>query len=113
MFVGIVFWRWTELDDTVRTCIDLVIELQRTRYLIEQPTSSFFQRHPALDFSTYQDLPTKHFTVSHNNKQYIMGLFWSKGIGGRHFGTSIHVDKNGVRRGPWRFSLGKFSCFRA
>ncbi|RSL47143.1 hypothetical protein CEP54_013533 [Fusarium duplospermum] len=75
---------------------------------------AFFQRHPALDLSTYQDLPTKHFTVPHNNnKQHTMGLFWSKGIGGRHFGTSIHVDKNGVRRGPWRFSLGKFSCFRA
>ncbi|RSL94558.1 hypothetical protein CEP52_012551 [Fusarium oligoseptatum] len=71
------------------------------------------QQQPATHFSTYQDLPTKHFTVTHNNKQYTMGLFWSKGIGGRHFGTSIHVDKNGVRRGPWRFSLGKFSCFRA
>ncbi|KAI1059526.1 hypothetical protein LB506_008712 [Fusarium annulatum] len=36
----------------------------------------------------------------------------TKGVGGRHFGTSVHVDKHGVRRGPWRFSLGKFSCFR-
>nr|RBQ84912.1 hypothetical protein FVER53263_20961 [Fusarium verticillioides] len=50
----------------------------------------------------------KHNKQANNN----MGLFWSKGVGGRHFGTSVHVDKHGVRRGPWRFSLGKFSCFR-
>ncbi|KFH43929.1 hypothetical protein ACRE_053060 [Hapsidospora chrysogenum ATCC 11550] len=41
-----------------------------------------------------------------------MGLFWGKGIGTRHFGTSVRVDRHGVRRGPWRFSLGKYSCFR-
>lgn len=40
-----------------------------------------------------------------------MPLRWSKGVGGRHFGTSVHVGKNGVKRGPWRFSLGGWSCF--
>ncbi|KAF0638888.1 hypothetical protein FPSE5266_20239 [Fusarium pseudograminearum] len=55
-------------------------------------------------------LPTQINKQTNNTN--IMGLFWSKGVGGRHFGTSVHVDKNGVRRGPWRFSLGKFSCFR-
>jgi hypothetical protein len=35
-----------------------------------------------------------------------------KRIGGRRFGTSVHVNRHGVRRGPWRFSLGKFSCFK-
>lgn len=41
-----------------------------------------------------------------------MGFFWSKGIGGKNFGTSVRVDKHGAHRGPWRFSLGKFSCFK-
>lgn len=40
------------------------------------------------------------------------GVFYSKPIGGRHFGTSVRADKHGVHRGPWRFSLGKFSCFK-
>lgn len=42
-----------------------------------------------------------------------MPFFWSKGIGGRHFGTSVHADRNGVHRGPWRFGFGKFNCFKA
>ncbi|ROV90709.1 hypothetical protein VSDG_08278 [Cytospora chrysosperma] len=41
-----------------------------------------------------------------------MPLFWSKGFGGRHFGTNVTVDRHGVRRGPWRVTLGKFNCFR-
>ena len=25
---------------------------------------------------------------------------------------AVIADKNGVRRAPWRFSLGKLNCFR-
>ncbi|CAF3511794.1 unnamed protein product [Fusarium graminearum] len=64
-----------------------------------------------LIFYTYNTLHPTYANQQTNNTNN-MGLFWSKGVGGRHFGTSVHVDKNGVRRGPWRFSLGKFSCFR-
>ncbi|ROW07237.1 hypothetical protein VMCG_03755 [Cytospora schulzeri] len=41
-----------------------------------------------------------------------MPFFWSKGFGGRHFGTNVTADRHGVRRGPWRLTLGKFNCFR-
>ena len=39
-------------------------------------------------------------------------MFYSKPIGTKHFGTSVRADQHGVRRGPWRFSLGKFTCFK-
>ena len=42
-----------------------------------------------------------------------MPFFYSKNIGGRHFGTNLHISRHGVRRGPWRFSFGKFNCFKA
>ncbi|CCF34259.1 hypothetical protein CH063_06291 [Colletotrichum higginsianum] len=41
-----------------------------------------------------------------------MPFFYSKPIGGRNFGTSVHADRHGVRRGPWRFRIGRFHCFR-
>ncbi|KAL1302039.1 hypothetical protein AAFC00_002486 [Neodothiora populina] len=41
-----------------------------------------------------------------------MGLMWTKGWGGKHAGGGVIVDKNGVRRAPFRFSLGKLNCFR-
>lgn len=41
-----------------------------------------------------------------------MPFFYSKGFGGRHFGTNVTVDRHGARRGPWRFSFGRFNCFR-
>lgn len=42
-----------------------------------------------------------------------MPFFYSKGVGGRHFGTNITAGRNGVHRGPWRFSFGKFNCFKS
>ncbi|KAI0016946.1 hypothetical protein F4780DRAFT_782782 [Xylariomycetidae sp. FL0641] len=42
-----------------------------------------------------------------------MGFFYHKNFGGRHFGTSVHASRHGVHRGPWRFSFGKFNCFKA
>jgi hypothetical protein len=41
-----------------------------------------------------------------------MPFFYSKHFGGRRFGTSVNVDRRGVHRGPWRFSLGGLSCFK-
>lgn len=61
-----------------------------------------------------------------------MGLMWTKHWGGKHAGkhtltqphrthsiTNHHltgggviVDKHGVRRAPFRFSLGRLNCFR-
>jgi len=41
-----------------------------------------------------------------------MPFFYTKGFGGKHVGGGVIVDKNGPRRAPWRFSLGKFNCFR-
>ncbi|KAF4552612.1 Hypothetical protein D9617_9g024010 [Elsinoe fawcettii] len=41
-----------------------------------------------------------------------MGLMWTKHWGGRHGGGGVVVDKHGVRRAPFRISLGRFSCFR-
>ncbi|KAK2053823.1 hypothetical protein LY76DRAFT_649568 [Colletotrichum caudatum] len=35
-----------------------------------------------------------------------MPFFYSKPIGGRNFGTSVHADRHGIRRGPWRFRIG-------
>ncbi|UQC77148.1 uncharacterized protein CLUP02_02615 [Colletotrichum lupini] len=49
--------------------------------------------------------PTKHQTI-------IMPFFYSKPIGGRNFGTSVHADRHGVHRGPWRMRIGRFNCFR-
>ncbi|KAK6834791.1 hypothetical protein PG987_009485 [Apiospora arundinis] len=49
----------------------------------------------------------------HTNPKNNMPFFWSKGVGGRHFGTSVHAGRDGVHRGPWRFSFGKFNCFKA
>lgn len=41
-----------------------------------------------------------------------MGLMWHKRVGGRRFGTSVNANRHGVKRGPWRFSLGGFTCFK-
>lgn len=41
-----------------------------------------------------------------------MPFFYSKHIGGRHFGTSVNADRHGVRRGPWRFSFKGLNCFK-
>ena len=41
-----------------------------------------------------------------------MPFFYSKNWGGKHFGGGVIADKNGVRRAPWRFRIGKFNCFR-
>ncbi|KAF4831294.1 hypothetical protein CGCTS75_v005364 [Colletotrichum tropicale] len=41
-----------------------------------------------------------------------MPFFYSKPIGGKNFGTSVHADRHGIRRGPWRFRIGRFNCFR-
>ncbi|KAI3532737.1 hypothetical protein CABS03_05523 [Colletotrichum abscissum] len=41
-----------------------------------------------------------------------MPFFYSKPIGGRNFGTSVHADRHGVHRGPWRMRIGRFNCFR-
>ena len=41
-----------------------------------------------------------------------MPFFYSKPIGGRRFGTSVRADKRGIHRGPWRFRIGRFNCFR-
>jgi hypothetical protein len=32
--------------------------------------------------------------------------------GGKHAGGGIRVDKHGVHRNPFRFSLGRLNCFR-
>ncbi|KAI8232225.1 hypothetical protein K4K54_012232 [Colletotrichum sp. SAR 10_86] len=40
-----------------------------------------------------------------------MPFFYSKPIGGKNFGTSVHADRHGIRRGPWRFRIGRFNCF--
>lgn len=40
-----------------------------------------------------------------------MGFFYSKYIGGKHFGTNVRVDKHGIRK-TMRFRIGRFSCFR-
>ncbi|KAI1338059.1 hypothetical protein F5Y15DRAFT_141797, partial [Xylariaceae sp. FL0016] len=42
-----------------------------------------------------------------------MPFFYSKHFGNRHVGTSVHASRHGVHKGPWRFSLGKFNCFKA
>jgi len=41
-----------------------------------------------------------------------MPFFYSKSVGGKHLGTGVTVDKHGARRQPWRFSIGRFNCFR-
>lgn len=41
-----------------------------------------------------------------------MPMYWSKYIGGKHFGSSIFVDRHGVRRGPFRFNCCGWSCFK-
>ncbi|KAG7038859.1 carbohydrate-binding module family 35 protein [Colletotrichum scovillei] len=56
------------------------------------------------DFTSIQ-IPTNHQTL-------IMPFFYSKPIGGRNFGTSVHADRHGVHRGPWRMRIGRFNCFR-
>jgi hypothetical protein len=61
-----------------------------------------------------------------------MPFMWTKGFGGKHagkldllldcspsirltlhvLGGGVIVDKHGPRRAPFRFSLGRFNCFR-
>ncbi|EJT71139.1 hypothetical protein GGTG_10399 [Gaeumannomyces tritici R3-111a-1] len=66
--------------------------------------------------SRYQASRTIPVHHQHNNELPLtaseMPFFYSKAFGGRHFGTSVHADRHGVRRGPWRFSLGRFNCFK-
>ncbi len=42
-----------------------------------------------------------------------MPFYYSKGVGGKHFGTNVTASRHGVQRGPWRFSLGRFNCFKS
>ncbi|KAK6000418.1 hypothetical protein QM012_003664 [Aureobasidium pullulans] len=41
-----------------------------------------------------------------------MPFMWTKGWGNKHAGGGVVVDKHGPHRAPFRFSLGKFNCFR-
>ncbi|KAK1597206.1 uncharacterized protein LY79DRAFT_576923 [Colletotrichum navitas] len=62
-------------------------------------------QHPNLVLTLPLANPTNH-------QNETMPFFYSKPIGGRNFGTSVHADRHGVRRGPWRFRIGRFQCFR-
>ncbi|CRK14490.1 hypothetical protein BN1708_011139 [Verticillium longisporum] len=65
------------------------------------------------DRSPFQRPPLR--TVCLNTYQPIllnMPFFYNKSVGGRRFGTSIQADRHGVRRGPWRFRIGRFNCFK-
>ncbi|KAF2197282.1 hypothetical protein GQ43DRAFT_215502 [Delitschia confertaspora ATCC 74209] len=59
---------------------------------------------------------TSNQLLQHKLSPYLnsltMGLMWTKQFGGRRAGGGVVVDKHGVRRAPFRFSLGRFSCFR-
>ncbi|KAI3336538.1 hypothetical protein HD806DRAFT_528139 [Xylariaceae sp. AK1471] len=35
-----------------------------------------------------------------------MPFFYSKGVGGKHFGTNVTASRHGVHRGPWRLVSG-------
>ena len=70
--------------------------------------SSKQSTRPSLYISTRPSL----LHVPHRDRIHIMPFFYSKGFGGRHFGGGVIADRHGVRRAPWRFSLGGFSCFR-
>lgn len=57
-------------------------------------------------------------TLQHHQYQYsttslaTMGLFWSKGVGGRRFGANVTADRHGVRRPTFRMRLCGLNCFR-
>ncbi|WQF75190.1 hypothetical protein CDEST_00204 [Colletotrichum destructivum] len=57
-------------------------------------------------------LTRTHIRIYLQTPNATMPFFYSKPIGGRNFGTSVHADRHGVRRGPWRFRIGRFHCFR-
>ena len=40
-------------------------------------------------------------------------FFWSKAIGGRHFGTDVRIGQDGrLHRGPWRLSCCGLTIFK-
>lgn len=105
---------------------------------IKLPPSFFISLH--IDhFATYhftqplniQELNRTQFLAKSSTliNYWTMGLMWTKHWGGRHAGLyftlqismierwqlsggGVVVDKHGARRAPFRFSLGRFSCFR-
>ncbi|KAF5526837.1 hypothetical protein CGCA056_v001814 [Colletotrichum aenigma] len=59
-----------------------------------------------------QKLGLTYFYQKTHQHTFNMPFFYSKPIGGKNFGTSVHADRHGIRRGPWRFRIGRFNCFR-
>ncbi|KAJ4150056.1 hypothetical protein LMH87_010823 [Akanthomyces muscarius] len=70
------------------------------------------QAAPAPYISKKKKIKLQHSLAPRHKSAATMGLGFSRHFGGKHFGSSIWVDKNGVRRGPFRFSFCGWSCFK-
>lgn len=42
-----------------------------------------------------------------------MPMYFSKHFGGKHFGTSIFIDRHGMKKGSTRLSFCGWSCFKS
>ncbi|EQB53989.1 hypothetical protein CGLO_06227 [Colletotrichum gloeosporioides Cg-14] len=82
-----------------------------TRYAGQEEASLNFRTSPQQAFLQTNRLPANPKNKTHQRTSN-MPFFYSKPIGGKNFGTSVHADRHGIRRGPWRFRIGRFNCFR-
>ncbi|KAF4923380.1 hypothetical protein CGCVW01_v004707 [Colletotrichum viniferum] len=83
-----------------------------TRYAGQEEAKSELLLHfTTTSFPANQPSTSKSKNKTHQHT-FNMPFFYSKPIGGKNFGTSVHADRHGIRRGPWRFRIGRFNCFR-
>ncbi|KAJ4518125.1 hypothetical protein HRR83_003420 [Exophiala dermatitidis] len=55
---------------------------------------------------------TIDYSICTRTQHLAMPLLYTKNWGGKHVGGGVNVSRHGVRRNPFRISLGRFSCFR-
>ncbi|KAK1849469.1 hypothetical protein CCHR01_07914 [Colletotrichum chrysophilum] len=87
------------------------------RSFLAPPSTDTFQAKSGLPHFTTTSFPANQPSTSKSKNRthqhtFNMPFFYSKPIGGKNFGTSVHADRHGIRRGPWRFRIGRFNCFR-
>ncbi|CAI0650949.1 unnamed protein product [Colletotrichum noveboracense] len=82
-----------------------------TRYAGQEEAKSGLPHFTTTSFPANQPPTSKSKNKTHQHT-FNMPFFYSKPIGGKNFGTSVHADRHGIRRGPWRFRIGRFNCFR-
>ncbi|KAI1816226.1 hypothetical protein GGS20DRAFT_255943 [Poronia punctata] len=81
-------------------------------HIIKSYLPTTYYKHHIITKEEQQRKHQPPYRISPPHIRLRMPFFYHKGVGTRHVGTSVNASRHGVHRGPWRFSFGRFNCFR-